>query len=206
MNKLKVIDIILIAAIAVCVVVAIVLGVKVVNVKKETANKQEQLKQQTIPVMDDPIDIGDTTEDDYLDELNNTDPVLESGEVQTFIDENVMQYGDSVTFVESNNDGTIFTYRYDNSDICFEARLDRNGLVSKVGNIRNYLGNYPLVVFTGYFPENKDDRIAIYKTLMHNDIYGYATVFMEAGGSTRMSVSTAGKGIQYIYVEEEADE
>lgn len=206
MNKLKVIDIILVAAIVVCIAVAVILGVKVVHVKKETANKQEQLKQQTIPVMDDPIDIGSATEDDYLDELNNTDPVLESGEVQTFIDDNIMQYGDSVTFVESSNDDTIFTYRYDNSDICFEARLDRNGLVSKVGNIHNSLGNYPLVVFTGYFPENEDDRITIYKTLMHNNIYGYATVFMEAGGSTRMSVSTTGKGVQYIYVEEEADE
>lgn len=206
MNKLKVFDIILIAAIVICITVAIVLGVKVVNVKKETANKQEQLKQQTIPVMDDPIDIGETEKDDYLDELNNTDSVLESGEVQSFIDENVMQYGDSVTFVESNNEDTIFTYRYDNSDICFEARLDRNGLVSKVGNVHNSLGSYPLVVFTGYFPENEEDRIAIYKTLMHNNIYGYATVFMEAGGSTRMSVSTTDKGVQYIYVEEEADE
>lgn len=202
MNKLKVIDIILIVAIVVCVAIAGVLGFKVIAVKKETAEKQEQLKQQTIPVNDDPIDIGEVTEDDdYLDDLNNMDPVLESGEVISFIDENLTKYGDSVKFLESTNDDTIFTYVYDDSDVCFDARLDKNGLVSKVGDVHNALGNYPLVMFTGYFPEDKDYRIAVYKTLMKNHIYGYATVFMEAGDPSRMTVRTEDQSVNYIYVE-----
>lgn len=194
MTKQKLIDVILVAAVIVSFLVAGVLGIKVLQAKKESKQLQQEIAADNIPVNNDTVVVeSQYSTDDYIDDLNNSDPILESGEVITYIDDNAQYYGTDVSLYKSSNGKNKATYTYNNTDIGFDVELDKNGFVSNVSDAYNVLGDYPLVNFTGVFPEDVEKRKSIYKTLMRNHIYGRASVFYEGNNTTRLVVYPEGK-------------
>lgn len=194
MTKQKLIDVILVVAVIVCFIVAGVLGIKVLQAKKESKQLQQEIAENNIPVNTDTVVVESRDDtDDYIDDLNNTDPILESGEVITYIDDNAVYYGTDVSLYKTSDDENTTTYTYNRTDIGFDVELDKNGFVGKVGDAYNVLGDYPLVNFTGAFPEDEETRKLIYKTLMRNHIYGRASVFYEGNNTTRLVVYPEGQ-------------
>lgn len=174
MDKRKILDIILSALIVVGIIVVIVLGIKIFKAEKKLKEVSQPVEK---PVVNTTVDITPKPEVP----VESIDETLQSKEVTDYFEQYNNYFGSNATLVKEtkNKKGPVKVYSLEKSDVRFKVQLDKNGLVKSVGSLYNALGTYPLVSFTGTFPEDKNTRIAIYKTLQNNGIYNTCTVYFE---------------------------
>lgn len=186
MSKQKLFDVILtfilIVLVVVCVVLALRLAFKKSAVAEEPTDVSEvTVDNSTIEIVDDP------QSSESIDDLNTTEPVLELPEVIDFIDSYSDSFGYDATVIKQSNSGLSATVKFNNSDVCFDVKTSQDGVTS-IGELYNKLGDYPLVAFTGLYPDSKTMRKEIYNVLHNKSVYGVAAVYYEGNGSSIITV------------------